>query len=142
MAHTGRKPLAAGHVDHLQGSDRAKQRMKLMLECLQGARTVPEACRQLNIGESRFHAMRNHWLQECLQLLEPRPTGRPRKQPNLEQLRARIAELEKENRELRQQLREAHVRQEVAEITARPGQEAFKKTTQRRGHGGARRKPR
>ena len=134
--------MAAGHVDHLQGSDRAKQRMKLLLECLLGSRTIPEACHELKIGESRYHAMRNQWLQESLELLEPRPTGRPRKQPDMEQLLTRIAELERENHELRQQLREAQVRHEIAELTARPTPEAFKKTPRRRRHACALGKPR
>jgi transposase InsO family protein len=38
---------------------------------------VPEACRRLGIGESRFHDLRGAWLQEALELLEPRPLGRP-----------------------------------------------------------------
>ena len=94
MARTGRKPLAAGHVDHLQGSDHARLRLKLILECMLGKITVPAACEQLGIGEARFHAMRSQWLQESLELLEPRRTGRPPKRPASDALFGRVARME------------------------------------------------
>ena len=77
MTRMGRKPLATGHVDRLQGSEPAKQRLTVLLETLRGELPVPEACARLGIGESRFHALRGAWLQEALELLEPRPLGRP-----------------------------------------------------------------
>ena len=78
MARKGRKPLATGHVERLSGSELAKLRLTTLLQTLRGELTVPEACARLEIGESRFHALRNQWLQEALELLEPRPLGRPR----------------------------------------------------------------
>ena len=120
MARTGRKPMAARHVDRLQGSDRARLRLKLILECMLGNTTVAEACEQLGIGESRFHAMRNQWLQESLEFLEPRRTGRPPKEASSQALKERIAELEAANRELQQQLLEAEVRLEVAQFYKAP----------------------
>ena len=127
MAHTGRKPLAAEHVDGLQGSDHARLRMKLLLECMLGQKTVAQACQQLGICEARYHALRNQWLQEALELLEPRRTGRPRKQQPAEESLARLAQLETENRQLHQQLCEARVQLEVAQIEASV-QQPFKKT--------------
>lgn len=77
MASVGRKPLATGHVNRLDGSERAKQRMTVILETLRGQMTIPVACQALGVCESRFHALRQHWLQESLELLEPRQPGRP-----------------------------------------------------------------
>ena len=120
MARTGRKPLAAGHVDRLQGSAHARQRMRLLLECLWGEKTIPEACAELGICEARFHTLRHQWLQEALELLEPRRTGRPCKEPSREELQQWASRLERENQQLSQQLREARVRLEVAQIVAAP----------------------
>lgn len=141
MAHTGRKPLAAGHVDHLQGSDRARLRLRVMLECLTEARTIPDACQELQIGESRFHALRNDWLQESVEFFEPQRSGRPPKQLSGDQLLERLTRLEAENDQLRQQLREAQVRQEVAAING-PLPEASKKTAPGPRRRRARRRPR
>jgi len=111
----GRKPLAAGHVDGLSGSELAKLRLSLILQAMLGEVTVAEACEQLGIGESRFHAMRNCWLQEALELLEPRPIGRPPK-PAASASTHQIAQLEADNRRLQHQLQAAGVRDRIAEI--------------------------
>lgn len=136
MARTGRKPLAAGHVDHLQGSDHARTRLRLILECMLGDMTVPAACEQLGIGESRFHAMRNQWLQDALELLEPRRTGRPPKQLASDELLRRVAQLESEKRDLEQRLCLSEAREQVVTITAAtspsPSPAAVKKTERRR----------
>lgn len=78
-SHKGRRPLGEGHVAQLTGSEYAKARLRVLLRTLQGAMTIPEACVELNVCESRFHALRSEWLQEALQLLEPRRVGRPPK---------------------------------------------------------------
>ena len=117
MARRGRKPLAAGHVDNLYGSERAKLRLQTILQTLQGQMTVAEACGVLGIGESRFHALRNQWLQESVELLEPRPLGRPAQVVSPEQ--EEVARLEVENRDLRQQRHVAEVREELARVMPR-----------------------
>jgi Helix-turn-helix domain len=99
MERRGRKPLALRHLDKLQGSAHAKQRMAILLKTLEGACTIPEACRELGIGESRFHELREQWLQEALELLEPRPLGRPRRveeEATTKALRARVESLQRE----------------------------------------------
>lgn len=116
MTRTGRKPLAVGHVDHLQGSEHARQRMRLILQAMMGELTVPEACRQMGVCESRFHALRKGWLQGALELLEPRRTGRPPHAQPTEELAQRARELAMENRQLREQLQAAEVRQQIAEL--------------------------
>jgi len=116
MTRMGRKPLATGHVDRLQGSEPAKQRLTVLLETLRGELPVPEACQRLGICESRFHELRGEWLQEALELLEPRPLGRPPRQADAAPLPSRIQALEAENRTLRQQLTAAELRRELAEV--------------------------
>ena len=134
MARRGRKPLAAGHVAHLSGSETAKQRLSMILKTMAGDVTVAEACNELGIRESRFHALRNQWLQEALALLEPRRVGRPPKPPASDETR-QIAELEQVVKELEQQVDVAGVRREIAEIlphVARVADPTEKKTVARR----------
>ena len=82
---------------------------------MRGELTIPEACLALSICESRFHAMRNQWLQESLELLEPRPTGRPRKSVELPSAEE-VATLEAENQELRERVLTAEVREQLARV--------------------------
>ena len=115
MARKGRKPLGAAHVERLDGSPLAKRRLVLILQTMCGELTVSEACRALSICESRFHALRNQWLQEALELLEPRRAGRPPKTPeapDAEQMSALVAE----NQHLRQQVEVAQVREQLARV--------------------------
>ena len=115
MARKGRKPLGAAHVEHLAGTRLAKRRLAMILKTMRGELTVGEACQALSICESRFHALRNQWLQEALQLLEPRPTGRPRRLPE-ERSAEEVATLESEIERLQQELMVAEVREEVARV--------------------------
>lgn len=115
----GRKPLELAHVDALDGSDRAKERLRAFLETLQGTLTVDEACQRLGLHESYFHELRHRWLQSALTLLEPQRVGRPPHQepPGLARESAR---LEAEAEALREELRGALVRQEIAQILSAP----------------------
>ena len=115
MARKGRKPLGTAHVERLDGSTLAKRRFKLILQTMRGELTVEDACRELSISESRFHAMRNQWLQESLELLEPRRVGRPPKvaePPDADQVAAVAAE----NQQLREQVLVAQVREQLARV--------------------------
>jgi hypothetical protein len=100
MTRLGRKPQGAGLVTPLAGSEHAKRRLTLFLQTLAGECSVGDACAELGIGESRFFAQRSEWLQESLELLEPRSAGRPAKpEPPLsadevQSLRQRVRELE------------------------------------------------
>jgi hypothetical protein len=117
MATAGRKPLGAGHVDQLSGSERAKLRLATILNTLRGELKIADAFQQLGVCESRFFAMRQHWLQEALELLEPRSAGRPPKS----QVDPRQVELEQTNAQLEQQLLEAQVRRDVEQILVTAG---------------------
>ena len=115
MTRRGRKPLAAGHVAHLSGSELAKRRLAMILKTMLGEMTVAEACNELAISESRFHALRNQWLQEALALLEPRRVGRPPKHVESEATR-QIAQLEATVEELAREVEIGDVRREIAQV--------------------------
>ena len=75
-----------------------------------GQMTVPEACEQLGVGESRFHDLRHQTLQATLEALEPRPLGRPAKPISPEQ-----AEIDT----LKAELRRVHADLELAQVEIR-----------------------
>jgi hypothetical protein len=92
--------MALEHVQQLDGSERAKQRMTTLLKTLQCDCSVGEACAQLGLSESHFHAVRHHWLQDALQLLEPHPPGRRPKERRPECERIEQLELHDERFEV------------------------------------------
>jgi hypothetical protein len=144
MARRGRKPTGTNLVERLEGSERAKIRLKAILETLSGERSIPEVCQELGIQESMFHRVRGEVLQTALDRLEPRPLGR-RPQEILPQ-DLRVAELEEDNLRLQMELKTTEVRRELAEKLPRLGKQqannaahdhasmapAQKKTTARR----------
>jgi hypothetical protein len=125
MARRGRKPLALEHIQQLEGSAHAKQRMAMLLSTLQSSCTVGEACRDLELSESHFHALRHRWLQNALALLEPRAPGRPPRDRGAAV--ARIEQLEQEVQDLRGQLVLAQARCEVTQVMAHPAADSLKK---------------
>jgi len=121
----GRYPSGPEFVDKLAGDAAAKDRLRAVLETLAGATRVGEACQRLNISEQRFDQVRLEALQAALTALGPKPLGRPPHEASaaeaeLEQLRARVVELEA-------QLRVAAVRTEVAAILPHTAAAAEKK---------------
>ena len=113
MTHVGRKPWTTGHVDHLDGSLRAKQRLRAILKTMSGEWTVPQACASVGVQAAQFHTLRHAWLQGSLQLLEPKPVGRPPQAsaPAADASQPRIEQLERD-------LALATARREVAEVLA------------------------
>jgi hypothetical protein len=99
---TGRKPAGPQIAERLEGSPVAKQRLEVILKTIAGRLTIPQACQQLGIGESRFHVLRNQTLQATLEALEPRPLGRPAKPtpPRQAEVDALHAELRRLHTEL------------------------------------------
>jgi len=124
----GRKPLTTAHVDHLDGSERAKERLRAFLETLGGTLPVPAACERLGLHESYFHSLRHEWLQAALERLEPRPMGRPRRRAELDPLVAENSLLQQEVAELREQLRATQTRSEIDLILAAARSAPGKKT--------------
>ena len=113
-ARTGRKPAGPQIAEGLEGSPVAKQRLEVILKTIAGQLTVAQACQQLGIGESRFHALRHQTLQTTLEALEPRPLGRPAKPTSSEQ--AEIDELQAELRRLRADSELAQLQLSLARI--------------------------
>jgi transposase-like protein len=127
----GRKPLGTRHVDRLWGSARAKDRLQVFLETLRGTLTVVDACQLLELSESQFHQARHRWLQESLELLEPRRLGRPPHQPDAAEVIRERARLAAEVSSLREQLQAAQVREEITRIMTHPAGEPGEKTANR-----------
>ena len=127
MTRIGRKPKGPALVDGLECSDTARERLRQILRATSGEATVVEACAELEIGESRFHQLRDEVLQAAAECLEPRPAGRPAKPVGPSE--RRINELEARNRELTRQLEVERLRYELALIkSAAAGPMAVKKT--------------
>jgi hypothetical protein len=113
-ARTGRKPAGPQIAERLEGSPVAKQRLEVILKTIANQLTVPEACQQLGIGESRFHELRHQTLQATLEALEPRPLGRPAKPTSSEP--AEIDELQAELRRLHADLELAQLQLSLAHV--------------------------
>jgi len=108
----GRPPLGAELVEHLAGSPPAKKRLAVILRTLSGELTIPQACIELGIGESRFHELRTQILQHTLEELEPKPLGRPA----ASQDDARLLHLQQDIQSLKIDLRAAQIREELAMV--------------------------
>jgi hypothetical protein len=127
----GRRPAGPEYVDHLTGSEQAKERLKVVLETLAGRCRIQEASQRLGISEPRFHQLRQQILEAALERLEPQPAGRkptPRS-PEQIQLAALADELAVKDVELRA----AQARAEIALTLPRVSEELAtpkKKTTQ------------
>ena len=115
----GRPPLRAEHVERLSGSQRAKLRLRVILETLEGRVTIPEACRQLGIGETRFHQLRHRCLQQAVEWLEPRPAGR-RPAPPEAAAPQQLDQLQAELQAARHELALAEARHELQAVQRLP----------------------
>ena len=108
----GRWPSGPEYIDKLLGSTETKERLKVIFETMYGPKRLLEACAQLEVGETRFHQLRELALQGALAAIEPRAAGRPSRacRSEAEQIRALQARIE----ELEFALHEAQVREEIA----------------------------
>jgi transposase-like protein len=106
----GRIPAGPESIEQLDGSDKAKERLRVVLETMMGKWRVSEACERLGISEQRFRQLRQELLQAALASLEDRPAGRPR-QPEEP---AEITALRQQVAELQRELEVAQVREEIA----------------------------
>jgi hypothetical protein len=110
-------------VNTLDGSELAKQRLKVALQTLSGELTVPQACERLQLSEARFHELRSACLQTACEAFEPKVAGRPAPQPPTEQ-EQKIQKLEQQITELKVDLQAAQIRERMAllmpEVMVRP----------------------
>jgi hypothetical protein len=112
MAGAGRPPKKLGHIDNLEGSDREKRQLRIILATITGDRTVRQASRDLGLCEARFHELRRQVLQVALNELTPGRPGRPRKEDPL--VTRRVRELEDQVLGLEIDLQTEKTRKELA----------------------------
>jgi len=138
MTRPGRKPTGAKLLDKFTASAHALARMRAIMETLSGAKTIPEVCAELEIGEAMFHRIRAEAMQAALEALEPKPMGRPCVATTTP-LPATAAALEQENYDLKIRLRAAEVRAEIAQsmphLMARKGPSGKKRRADQRATG-------
>ena len=108
----GRPNKGSELVNSLNGDEESKLRLKVILETIAGKITVIEACDKLNICESRFHKIRSEILQNSLDLLQPKPKGRPSLE--YDEKTEKIKELTKELRETKLENKVLQVKSELA----------------------------
>lgn len=108
----GRKPQGPKSVENLSASEKAKKRLRVILETFTGTKTVKEASEELGITETAFFKLRTQWLDEAVQILEPKARGRPARKKSAEELK--IEALEQELDDLKVRLYAARVREELA----------------------------
>ena len=108
----GRPSLGPALADKVEGSDQAKERLRIILQTIAGEISVADACKQLGLSEARFHELRQKWMQDACAALEPKPLGRPKEttvEDEVEMLR-----LHRENENLKMHLRAAQIREEIS----------------------------
>lgn len=108
----GRPPSGPSLADKVEGSEQAKERLKVILQTISGEISIPDACRQLGLSEARFHELRQEWMQAACTALEPKPMGRPKEMTFEEEVE--LLRLHRENRSLEKHLRAAQIREEIA----------------------------
>jgi transposase-like protein len=98
------------HVESVEGSTAAKERLRMVLETLAGGRSVESACAKLGVSPARFAQIREEALAAAVAALEPRPVGRPPTpgpDPEVDRLRGEV-------KELRRDLEASRIREEIA----------------------------
>jgi hypothetical protein len=108
----GRPPAGPKLVDGLEGSETAKERLRVVLQTIAGELNVPEACARLSVSEARFHELRAEVLQLAAASLEPKPPGRQAEKISPEAVE--IAALKEQIQELKVELRTTQIREELA----------------------------
>lgn len=106
----GRTTSGSALVDKLEGSGQARERLKAILDTLGGSRKIVEVCGELGICEAMFYKLRDRFLQEAVELLEPRACGRKPLEPEAEEM----TQLKDEVAQLKKELLGAQVREELA----------------------------
>ena len=94
----GRPIAGLSLVDHVDAPRAARRRVRVVLATVAGQLSIAEACAQLGVQRTRFHALRHQVLRGALEAVGARPRGRPRAPrgdaAEVRALQARIRELE------------------------------------------------
>jgi hypothetical protein len=110
----GRRPVGPEYADKLEGSDTAKERVKVILATMAGSMRLKEACELLQISEQRFHQLREEMMVAALKALEPGHAGRPAHVPTPAE--EQVGALEQKLVDQEVELRTAKARAEIAVI--------------------------
>lgn len=111
MARIGRPPLGSKIVDTLDASEHSKERLRAILESVEGS-PIAGLCERLGMERAYFHRMRTATLQAAAESLEPKTTG---PKPTIADPKdTRIAELEATVARLATELRATELRAELA----------------------------
>ena len=105
----GRPGKGVGHVDKLQGSEHAKERLRVILEVTGGSVSRKDGAAILGLSERTYRELRDRAFAGALASLEPRPPGRPRKPAS-----SCESDAESELEELRIELELMQLREEIA----------------------------
>ena len=108
----GRPIKGLDNIEKLEGSEAAKERLKLVLGTLTGEISVEEACKVLGISRSRLFEIRKQALEGALKELQPSTPGR--KSVQEDERDKKIQELEKLVDELETNLEVSRTRTELA----------------------------
>lgn len=94
----GRPVVGVDLIERIEGPRLLRRRVRIVLATLSGRLTIAQACAELGVGRTRFHALRWQVLAGAMDALKPRSRGRPRvipvESPEVRALQARIRELE------------------------------------------------
>lgn len=107
----GRPIIGVDLIERLEGPRLLRRRVQIVLATVAGALTIAQACAELGVGRTQFHALRWRVLEGALEALRPRPRGRPRRDDGAS---AEVRVLEARIRELELALRTTALRSEIA----------------------------
>jgi len=127
----GRRPVGPEYADKLEGSDTAKERVKVILATMAGTCRLKEACERLGISEQRFHQLREEMMAAAVKALEPGHAGRPAQTPTPTE--EQVIALQQQLQDKEVELRAAKAREEIALVMPQVKQEPVepeKKTPQ------------
>lgn len=110
----GRPPSGPALAEEVECSEAARLRLRVVLETIAGTLSVDDACAALDIGPSRFHAIRTRFLREAAGLLEPRAPGPAPRGAEETAAELELGRLRRENAELRVRMHAMSVREELA----------------------------
>src|SRR6516162_2454897 len=117
----GRRPVGPEYADKLEGSDTAKERVKVILATMAGTCRLKEACERLGISEQRFHQLREEMTAAAVKALEPGHAGRPAQTPTPTE--EQVIALQQQLQDKEVELRAAKAREEIALVMPEVKQE-------------------
>jgi transposase len=100
-------------VDHYEGPDEEKRRLKTVISMLAGGTSAEEACLSLGIERARLYEIVETAMTGALAALRPRPPGRPPRPTPSEESKA-IVSLEAKVEDLEIALEAAEIREQLA----------------------------